>query len=264
MMTDLLLMFSPANLIIFVLVMGRLSGMIATAPFFSTIQAPYQTKAILVFLVAFIMYPMVAASTSSLVANTVMDLPALTVLMLKEIAIGALIGFCANICFIAVQLGGEILSMQMGLSISNILDPITQQNIPILGQFYMFIASLTFLFINGHVWLFSSIYDSFKVIPIDYNFLFTGPLVERIVFLTSQIFNIAFEIIVPIYAVLIITAMILGLTSKALPHMNIFMVALPIKIYIGIALLALFTVQTATFLAGYMEKLLITIDKLFI
>ena len=54
MMTDLLLMLSPANLIIFVLVMARLSGMIASAPFISTIPAPPQTKAILVFLVAFI------------------------------------------------------------------------------------------------------------------------------------------------------------------------------------------------------------------
>ena len=64
MMTDLMLMLSPVNLIIFVLVMGRLSGMIATAPFFSTIQAPMQAKAILVFMTAFIMYPIVAVVTT--------------------------------------------------------------------------------------------------------------------------------------------------------------------------------------------------------
>ena len=55
MLTDLMLMLSPANLIIFMLVMARLSGMIAAAPFFSTIQAPFQAKAILVFLTGFIM-----------------------------------------------------------------------------------------------------------------------------------------------------------------------------------------------------------------
>jgi len=264
MMTDLLLMLSPVNLIIFVLVMGRLSGMVAAAPFFSTIQAPFQAKAILVFLVGFIMYPMVAASTPSLIANHVIDMPVLAVLMVKEIAIGALIGFCANLLFVAVQIAGDILSMQMGISISNVLDPLTQESTPVLGQFYMFIASLTFIFINGHVWLFSSIYDSYKVVPIDYNFVFTGPLVEKIVYLTSQLFNIAFEIIVPIYAVLIITAMILGLVSKALPQMNVFMVALPVKIYIGLALVCLFTVQTSTYLAGYMETFFTSIDKLFL
>ena len=264
MMTDLLLMLSPVNLIIFVLVMTRLSGMIAAAPFFSTIQAPFQAKAILVFVVAFIMYPMVAANIPAQLSGHLIDMPVLLVMIVKEAAIGAIIGFCANLIFVGIQMAGQILSMQMGLSISNILDPLTQQSVPVLGQFYMFIASLTFIFINGHIWLFSSIYESYKVIPINYNFIFTGPFLEKIVHLTSQLFNIAFAIIVPIYAVLIITAMILGLMSKALPRMNVFMVALPIKIYIGLALMCLFTMKTSTYLAGFMETFLKGIDTLFI
>lgn len=263
MMTDLMLMLTPTNLIVFVLVMARLSGMIAAAPFFSTIQAPMQAKAILVFLVGFMMYPMVAAHSAS-IFSSVLDMPALIVLMTKEVIIGALIGFCANLIFVGIQMAGHILAMQMGLAISSVLDPLTNENVPILGQFYMFIASLTFLFINGHVWLFSSIYNSYEVIPINFNFIFTGPLIEKIVVMTSQIFTIAFEIIVPIYAVLIITAMVLGLMSKALPHMNVFMVALPVKIFIGLALMCMFTMQTSTYLAGLMENLLKNIDTMFL
>lgn len=264
MMTDLLLMLSPANLVIFVLVMARLSGMVVAAPFISTIPCPPQTKAILVFLVAFIMYPMVAASATGAVFSGVLDLPSLIILLLKEVAIGALIGFCANLIFVGIQMAGQMLAMQMGLAISDVLDPVTQQNVPVLGQFYMFIACLTFLFINGHVWLFSSIYNSYKIVPIDYNFIFSGPLVEKVIFLTGQIFNIAFELIVPIYAVLIITAMVLGLMSKALPHMNVFMVALPIKIFIGLALMAMFIMPTANYLAGVMENFLKGIDSMFL
>ncbi len=264
MMTDLMLMLSPINLIIFVLVMARLSGMIAAAPFFSSIPMPMQAKAIIVFLAGFIMYPVVAATTATPVLGNVLDLPALLVLITKEVLIGALIGFCANLIFVGIQMAGQILAMQMGLAISDVLDPVTQQNVPVLGQFYMFIASLTFIFINGHVWLFSSIYDSYKIIPLNYDFVFTGPLIEKIVFFSSQIFNIAFELIVPIYAVLIITAMILGLMSKSLPHMNVFMVALPIKIFIGLALMCMFTMQTSTYLAGLMETLLKNIDNMFL
>ncbi len=264
MLTDLMLMLSPANLIIFMLVMARLSGMIAAAPFFSTIQAPFQAKAILVFLTGFIMYPMVAATMSGSIAAGVIDMPALIVLITKEVMIGAVIGFCANLIFIGVQMAGHILAMQMGLSISDVLDPLTQQNVPVLGQFYMFIASLTFIFINGHIWLFSSIYDSYKVIPINYDFIFTGPLIEKIVFFSGQIFHIAFELIVPIYAVLIITAMVLGFMSKSLPRMNVFMVALPVKIFIGLALICMFTMQSSTFLAGIMETFLKNIDNMFL
>ena len=264
MMTDLLLMLTPANLIIFVLVMARLSGMMVSAPFFSTIQAPMQTKAILVFLVAFIMYPMVVSSAGSNILSGVIDLPILIILMIKEVAIGALIGFCANLIFIGVQMAGHLLAMQMGLAISDVLDPVTQQNVPILGQFYLFIAIITFLFINGHIWLFSSIYNSYKVVPINYDFIFTGPLVEKVVSFTSQLFNIAFEMIVPIYAVLIIIAMILGLMSKAMPQMNVFMVALPVKIMIGLALMSMFVMQTSNYLATIMEEFLKNIDKMFL
>ena len=125
MMTDLLLILSPANLIIFVLVMARLSGMIAAAPFISTIPSPPQAKAILVFLVAFIMYPMVAANTTGAIFAGVLDLPALIILILKEVAIGALIGFCANLIFVGVQMAGQMLAMQMGLAIS-IFQSVTQ------------------------------------------------------------------------------------------------------------------------------------------
>ncbi len=263
MMTDLMVMLTPTSMVIFMLVVTRLSGMIAAAPFFSTIQAPMQAKAILVFLAGFIIYPMVAANTGQIISS-VLDLPMLIILMIKEFAVGAIIGFCANIIFASVQMAGNILSMQMGLSISNVLDPLTQENMPILGQFYMFIASLTFIFINGHLWLFSSVYNSYKIVPINYEFIFTGPLIERIISFTSQIFTVAFELIVPIYAVLIITAMVLGLMSKAMPQMNVFMVALPVKIYIGLALMALFTMQTATYLAGVMENFLKAVDAIFI
>ncbi len=263
MVTDLMLMLTPTSMVIFMLVVSRLSGMIAAAPFFSTIPAPMHAKALLVALAGFIMYPVVAAQTGA-ITSTVLDMPALIILIAKEFAIGAVIGFCANIIFAGVQMAGNILSMQMGLSISSVLDPITQENIPVLGQFYMFIASLTFIFINGHLWLFSSVYNSYKVVPINYDFIFTGPLVERIISFTSQIFTIAFELIVPIYAVLIITAMVLGLMSKAMPHMNVFMVALPIKIYIGLALMCLFTVQIATYLAAIMETLLKAVDGIFL
>jgi len=264
MMTDLLVMLSPKNLIIFILVMGRLSGMMATAPFFSTINAPAQAKAGLVFFIGFIMYPMVAASMNGVTLAATMDFPILAVLMFKEIIIGCIIGFCANLIFTGVQIAGDLISIQMGLSISNVLDPVTQQSTPVLGQFYMFIATLTFIFINGHIWLFSSIFNSYKVIPINYDFTFSGALMERIIYFTSQIFSIGFGLIVPIYAVLIITALVLGLMSKSMPQMNVFMVALPVKIFIGIALMCAFTMQSATYLAGIMETWLTNIDKLFL
>ena len=52
--------------------------------------------------------------------------------------------------------------------------------------------------------------------------------------------------------------------SKALPQMNVFMVALPLKIYIGIALICLFLKPATSYLIGFMETLIMSVDKLFI
>lgn len=264
MMWDLLLLLEPKNIVIFILLMTRLSGMFVSAPFFSTIPMPMHTKAVLVFFIAFIMYPIIAKTTNIFDANMFLDMPSLMVLMVKELVIGAMIGFAANLIFMAVQMSGQLLSMQMGLAISNVLDPMTQESAPVIGQFYLFIASLMFLFINGHLWLFSSIIESYSIIPINYDFVFSGPFVERIIYFTSQVFSIAFKVIVPIYAVLIITAVVMGFMSKAMPRMNVFMVALPIKILVGIALMVMFTVPTASYIAGIMETLLKQINAMFI
>lgn len=262
MVTDLLLMLSPTNIVIFVLVMTRLSGMLVSAPFFSTLPMPMQSKSVLVFTIAFMMYPFVASHSGTLTTG-VLDVPSLIVLMLKEFSIGATIGFCGGLIFSGIQMAGQLLSIQMGLAISDILDPVTQQHVPILGQFYLFIASLTFIFINGHIWLFESIYKSYNVIPINYNFIFSGPVVENIIYFVSQIFQIAFSIIMPIYAILIITATVLGFMSKAMPQMNVFMVALPLKIYIGIALMVAFAIPTSSYIASLMQTLLQNISTMF-
>ena len=89
------------------------------------------------------MYPIIAKNTVLFDANMFLDMPSLIVLMIKELVIGAMIGFAANLIFMAVQMSGQLLSMQMGLAISNILDPMTQESAPVIGQFYLFIASFT-------------------------------------------------------------------------------------------------------------------------
>ena len=262
MITDLFLMLSPEKIIVFILVLTRLSGMLISAPFFSTFPIPIQAKAVLLFLVTFIIYPSI--STASLQLSTVTDLPTLMILMLKELSVGAIIGFTAGLIFVAIQMAGQMLSIQMGLAVSSVLDPFTQQQVPVLGQFYQYLASIIFIFVNGHLWLFSSVYDSYHMIPLGYEFIFNGMLVERVLFFTSQLFVIAFGIIMPIYGVLFITDIILGFMSKAMPQMNVFMVALPFKIMVGIWLLIIFMSSTARYLTELILTLLKEIDKIFI
>lgn len=259
---DVLSFLTPHKVIFFVLVLSRLSGMIATAPLISTYPIPMQIKTGLVAIVAFLTYPLIAKICP--LATMPTDMLSLGMMVFKEIIVGAIIGFCMNIVFVAIQVAGQMLSIQMGLAVSNVLDPVTKQSVPVVGQFYLFLAMILFLYIDGTQYLFTSVLDSYNLIPIGATFTIAGNFAEKIIYFTSQIFVIAFSVIMPIYSLLLIMSVLLGFTSKMMPQMNIFMVALPLKIYVGLALMGIFISQTYQFLAITIKNLLISINGIFI
>ncbi len=259
-MHDFSLFFSIDSIIVFILVFSRISGMLITAPIFSTFPIPPQVKIALAAVCAFIMYPFIVQHCSLI---TPKDLISLSILLFKELAIGILIGFAISLIFTAVEIAGQLLSIEMGLAIATALDPVTHQNVPIVGQFYLFMASLVFISINGHQYLFSTVYDSYSSIPIDMTFAFSKHLTEQLLYFSSQIFLLAFSIIVPIYLMLFIVTILMGIISKIMPQMNVFMIALPLKIYIGLALMVMLLPSTAIYISKLFGNLLININGMF-
>ena len=258
---DFSIFFSTGSIITFILVLSRLTGMLATAPLFSTFPIPMQLKVGLAALSAFIMYPFVLQN-SNFIAPT--DLISLSILLFKETAVGVLIGFSTSLLFTAVEIGGQILSIQMGLAIASALDPVTKQHSPIVGQFYMFIASIVFITLNGPQWLFSTVYDSYHSIPIGLDFSFSGQITQQLLYFSGQLFLIAFSIIIPIFAILIIKTILLGIIAKILPQLNIFMVAMPSQIYVGLALMLILMPSTTIYLSKLFNELLSNINSIFI
>lgn len=257
---DFSIFFSTESIIIFILVLSRLTGMLVTAPLFSTFPIPMQIKVALASLCAFIMYPFVLQNAHFTLPN---DLISLSVLLFKETAVGLLIGFSASLLFTAVEIGGQILSMQMGLAIANALDPVTKQHTPIVGQFYLFIASIVFINLNGPQWLFSTIYDSYHSIPIGLDFSFSGHITQQLLYFTSQLFLIAFSIIIPIFSVLMIKTILMGIVSKIMPQMNVFMIMMPAQIYVGLVLMLLLMPSTTLYLSKLFGELLINLNSIF-
>ncbi|MBP7212062.1 flagellar biosynthetic protein FliR [bacterium] len=258
--TDLLILLSPVNIILFVLVLTRLGGLMTSAPIFSTFPVPPQVKIWFVVFVSFIMFPMVQSKTSLSVPP---DMITLTVLLLKEFMIGYIVGFIANIVFISVQIAAELISIQSGLSSAQALNPLSGESTSVLSSLYMIFASFVFIALNAQQWLFASIYRSFQTVPPGYSFIFSGQLVQNIVSLTGQMFTIGIGIALPIFSVLLITDVLLAFTSKVMPQMNVFMVSLPLKIYIGILLVLIFLRPMFEHLASVLQGMLTSLVGLF-
>lgn len=259
-MNDIAAILSIKSLIVFLLVTSRVSGMIATAPLFSTFPIPMQLKACLCALIGFIMYPFILQTSHFQVPN---DLITMSILMFKEVFIGILIGFCGSLIFVGVQIGGQLISMEMGLTIAAAMDPVTRQSTPVIGQIYLYTASIIFISINGHHWLFNTVYGSYHSIPIGMNFDFSTEIYQKILYFTSQLFSIAFRLIIPLFGILFVIDIALAFTSKMMPQMNIFMVSLPLKIYLGLTLMIFFMTTSAVFLSQLIHSLLDYIQGIF-
>lgn len=259
-MFNLDVLFSVGNIILFMAIFTRLSGLFASAPVFSTFPIPTQVKIWLAATIAFILFPIVQYNTQLVTPNSV---PALTLILFKEFLIGFAIGFCANILFVGIELGVNMFAVQMGLSADQALNPASGGNSPVITQAFTFLAIMIFLGLGAHQWLFSAIYNSFKLMPVGYVFNFSPQLVEQIIMITSQVFSIGLGIALPIFGVLFITDVLLGFTSKMMPQMNIFMVSLPLKIYLGLLLSLIFMRPMAEYIAVMIEQFMEKITILF-
>ena len=259
-MFNLDVLFSVSNIILFMAIFTRLSGLFASAPLFSTYPIPNQVKIWLCAIVAFILFPIIQYNTTLTTPNSV---PALTLILFKEFITGYAIGYCANLLFVGIELGVNTFTIQMGLSADQALNPTSGGSSPVLTQAYTYLASMLFVGLGAHRWLFSALFNSFKSIPIGYTIAFSPKLIEQIIIVTSQIFTVALEIAVPIFGILFITDILLGFTSKMMPQMNIFMVSLPLKIYLGLLLSLMFMRPMAEQMAVLIEQFLTKIALIF-
>ncbi len=257
---NLLNLLSAKNIVIYMLVFTRLTGLMQSAPFFSTIQAPMATRLWFSAAVAFILYPIVQVSKAYIMPS---GMPEFIILIAMEFFVGYLIGFSANLVLEGARMSGSIISIQTGLSISEALDPVSGVNSNELSRIYIYLATLIFLMTGAYQMLFVAVFNSFSAIPMGTFIVFDSNIIHSLVQLFAQIFKIAFGIALPIFSVLLICDILLGLMSKMMPQMNIYMVALPVKIYIGLFLILAFLSATNVYLQGVIENYIKAINMIF-
>lgn len=257
---NLINLLSPANIMIYILVLTRISGLIISAPFFSTISMPNQLKIWFSATIAFILYPIVISAKNFIIPH---NMPELIILLLLEFFIGYLIGFLANFVIEGARMCGSIIAIQMGLSISEALDPATGVSSNELSRIYVYLALIIFLSTGAYQMLFMILSQSFTSIPMGAFALLGGETVQGALVLFGQLFKIAFGLALPIFAVLLIADVLLGMMNKMMPQMNIYMVALPVKMYIGFALIFAFLTGSSVYVATMIKGFIEAIGKLF-
>jgi len=158
------------------------------------------------------------------------------ILIMKELIIAIALGLTVRFIFLAVNMAGTFISFTMGLSMARVFNPEVGQD-TLISQTYGIVATLVFLAMEAHHDLIFIFVKSFELLPAGQ--LHIAPLLPEIVSMGSGLFVLGLKIAAPVMVGVLIVQLLSGFLYKAAPQMNIFFVALPLNIFLGIILMIL-------------------------
>lgn len=239
----LALNLSLGQLQAFMVIFFRVSAILFAAPVFDSRNIPLLFKVGLAISVSLLLYPMVHLDTTTALTNIV----SFAFWVGAEIAVGVVIGMSVKMFFTGIQLAGQFAGFQMGLAIANVMDPATSAQLPILAQFKNLFAVLIFLVTNAHHWFFRALVESFTLVP-PFQIQVHDNLFAAVMAMAANIFIIAVKIGAPVMGAMLITSVAFGLLARTVPQMNVFIVAMPVKIILGLIFLSISLPYIAAFL----------------
>ena len=229
-----LLGFDPVQIIGFVVIFARITGLMLFAPLLGDRNIPMQAKIGMAFVLALVFYPVVAAPKIS--PNP--DVLEIILLLTVEVSIGALIGFAARLLLTGVSMAGEVAGFQMGLSIANIFDPSSESQVSLIGQIQTVFALFLLVVMDGHHLLIQAVIASYAHIPPGELDL-TRSLYDQMVKMGGAVFLTGLKIGAPLIVALMAANFSIGLMSRSVPQVNVIVVGFPFTIALGLMLLAL-------------------------
>jgi flagellar biosynthetic protein FliR len=209
----------------------RIAAMLAIAPIFGARMVPQRARLVIALLLTWIVLPLLP------------EVPALDPLSLsgalvtaQQLVIGLAIGFSLQLVFATLVIAGQTIAMGMGLGFAQMVDPQNGVNVPVIGQYYVVVATLLFLALNGHLALIRVLVDSFQSLPVGVDAL-TREDFRAIAYWGARMFADAIMVALPAVASILLVNLAFGVVSRSAPQLNIFGVGFPVTLTLGFVIL---------------------------
>jgi len=202
-------------------------------PFYGYTTVPLQLKAGIAFIMAIVLAP-TAAMTLPVAMTGVMPIATAAIV---EAVVGLTIGGVTLLILMGAEFAGVLIGLQMGFSSMTLFDPQAGEEISIIGRFESLLALIIFITLDGHHMLLRALGGSFTAIPLGGG-VFHGQTALAFGRMTAEVLVIGVKLAAPVLAILILTEIALGFVSRAMPQMNVFADAFPLKIGVGLLAMA--------------------------
>ncbi|MDO9286384.1 MAG: flagellar biosynthetic protein FliR [Aquabacterium sp.] len=206
----------------------RALALLGSLPVFSQKAVPMRVKVGLALFIAL-------AAQPSLPAMPVipLDSPLAFMVIAQQVLVGLTLGFAVRVVFAAVELGGELIGLQMGLNFAGFFDPATASQGTASGRFFGTLVAFLFVLSNGHLAVIAALVRSFEVFAVgDEPFAFLRQLQPQQ--WGTEVFTLGLWIALPLVGMLLFVNLVLGVISRVAPQISVFSVGFPITVSVGL------------------------------
>lgn len=256
---DILAYWTP----IFTLVLIRISGILVFAPVLGSMAVPMRIKVMLALVLTAAVFPAVLNAGWLEAGLEPNNLFGLGLAVMTELLIGLSMGFALMLMFVGVQVGAEMISQQMALSLGQIFDPLTNISTDVVSQFYLMLTTLIYVLMNGPVILIRALVDTFARIPL-MGAQVQRDLVDTFTSILSGAFALGIRIAGPALAAIFLATLAMGFISRTMPQLNILAAGFPLRIGLALVLLIASLGSVCFLLEKEIEMVLSGLGTLFL
>ncbi len=248
---------STFSAVTMVLVLARITGMCVTSGVLGHIAVPRMVR----YFICVVMSLAVMGSVELSPAAARGDYW-LVISVGGEFLLGAVIGYAAGLVLMGIELGAVHVSSQMGLSLGEMFNPVSPSAGGSVRSFYRILAIVVFFGIGGHRVLIGTVLRTFASVPPagiwDCNSMFV-----MVISVLTISFALALKVALPILIALLMATVAMGLLQRSLPQCNILSTGLPIRVIVGLVVLALSLSAVGSLMEAGLEQAWLQVTTVF-
>ena len=246
-------MLDLTGLNLLLLILSRMSGFVLFNPLLGRSNIPAYIKSGLILLLSFTTYSMTGMAPPEV--DTVLEMG---VLCIWELGMGYLLGLAVNLYFYVPLLGGEIIDIQMGMSMGRTYDPSSQASATVTATLLNVLMSLLFFAANGHITLLRIMLTSGEIVPFG-QVMLGRDVLWSLLELFVECTVLAVKLCMPILAAELLGQVGMGILMKVIPQINVFAINIELKVIIGLGLLLILLVPFSEYLLGLENQMFQTL-----
>ncbi|HBS42289.1 MAG TPA: flagellar biosynthetic protein FliR [Oceanospirillales bacterium] len=235
---------------------ARITGLLMVMPLLGTRMVSQRIRIILALFITLVVTPVLppmplfdGLSVASFIV------------ILQQLLIGIVLGFVVEVLNQVFVIAGQLIAMQTGLGIATTVDPGQGASVVVVSQWFLFMVSLVFLSLNGHLVLIEILIESFRTLPVGFS-SFSSEQLGLLVEWTGWMFAAAVVIALPAMTALLVVNLAFGVMTRAAPQLNIFALGFPVTMIVGLFIIWLNISDMAAGYQNHMETLFDFLKKL--